>query len=266
MLIISTSTFTSASAFQPILHRSTIKMPKPEDLFAMETSHTGARQVQLASYAPSPYESDFSSEAAEFYSEFDDYEQFDDEDFPVHHSFPLEGDSAAWRMLQRQRNSRHERAERRARASARLAGRNMRSSPDALRLVAGAMSDFATSLGVGFFNAATPLLLDPISADSIRVAVYNAFNNATTDALGCAQPWSTAVNVNRQELTNFILRNAVVPAILHRVASIVADSVITDAKFAEKTILNDFTIIFTNIHVIWTDFAHAVASPCYDFQ
>jgi len=128
------------------------------------------------------------------------------------------------------------------------------------------MSDFATSLGVGFFNAATPLLLDPISADSIRVAVYNAFNNATTDALGCAQPWSTAVNVNRQELTNFILRNAVVPAILHRVASIVADSVITDAKFAEKTILNDFTIIFTNIHVIWTDFAHAVASPCYDFQ
>lgn len=119
----------------------------------------------------------------------------------------------------------------------------MRSSPDALRLLAGAMSDFATSLGVGLIHAATPFTLDPIAADNIRVALYSAFNNATTDALESTQPCSTDTTGNCKQLSNFILRNAVAPAILHRLAGIIADNLIVDAELAEKAVVNDFTVL-----------------------
>ena len=125
------------------------------------------------------------------------------------------------------------------------------------------MSDFVTLLGFGLLNAATPLTLDSTSVDNIRFAVYSAFNNATTDALGRAQPWSNAVN--RQELTIFVLRNAVAPAILHRVASIVADNAITDAKLAEQVLFEDITIIYLESHNILAHIANLVATT-YNFQ
>jgi len=259
-MLITISSFSSASAFCPTLIQ---KMPNQKDVFTTKPHTRTRRVVDLSSYAPNPQEYEFSIEAVEFYSEFEDYVQFDDE-FPLQDRLLAEeGDNAAHRMLQRQRKSRHERADRRARASARLAGRSMRSSPDALRLVAGAMSDFVTLLGFGLLNAATPLTLDSTSVDNIRFAVYSAFNNATTDALGRAQPWSNAVN--RQELTIFVLRNAVAPAILHRVASIVADNAITDAKLAEQVLFEDITIIYLESHNILAHIANLVATT-YNFQ
>ena len=260
-MLITISSFSSASAFCPTLIQ---KMPNQKDVFTTKPHTRTRRVVDLSSYAPNPQEYEFSIEAVEFYSEFEDYVQFDDE-FPLQDRLLAEeGDNAAHRILQRQRKSRHERADRRARASARLAGRSMRSSPDALRLVAGAMSDFATSLGVGLLNAATPLTLDPIAADSIRVAVYSAFNNATTDALESTQPCSTATG-NCKQLSNFILRNAVAPAILHRLAGIIADNLIVDAELAEKAVVNDFTMLSSESYEAATHAAHLMA-VAFDFH
>ena len=264
-MLIASSTLSRGSAFRPTLHRSAKNIPNHKDFIATEPTPPGVRRVNLSSYAPSPQDTDLYFDAAEFYSEFDDYYmQFDDDDDFMLDKYSLEVGSAARRMLQLQGKSRHERAERRARLSARLARRNVRSSPDALRLVAGAMSDFATSLGVGLLNAATPLTLDPIAADSIRVAVYSAFNNATTDALESTQPCSTATG-NCKQLSNFILRNAVAPAILHRLAGIIADNLIVDAELAEKAVVNDFTMLSSESYEAATHAAHLMA-VAFDFH
>ena len=259
-MLIASSAISRGSAFRPTSHRLTNKIPRNQkDVFAVESLPAGTRRVNLASYVPSKYDSD-----ALFNKEWLQYDDDDDLKFPMYETFPLEGGSAARRMLQLQGKSRHERAERRARLSARLARRNVRSSPDALRLVAGAMSDFATSLGVGLLNAATPLTLDPIAADSIRVAVYSAFNNATTDALESTQPCSTATG-NCKQLSNFILRNAVAPAILHRLAGIIADNLIVDAELAEKAVVNDFTMLSSGSYEAATHAAHLMA-VAFDFH
>jgi len=249
-MLIASSAFSRGSAFRPTLHRFPNKLPNQKDVFKLESPPAGARRVDLASYAPSPHDSE------NFFKK--DWAQFDNDYFPVHETFPLEGDGATLRMLQRQRNSRHERAERRARASVRLAGRNMRSSPDVLRLVASAMSDFATSLGVGLLNAATPLSLDPIAADSIRVAIYSAFNNATTDVLENTQPYCVAES-NCKHVSNLILRNAIAPAILHRMVGVIVDNLISDAELAEKSAVNDFTMLSSESYEAATHLAHLVA-------
>lgn len=258
-MLIASSTLSRGSAFRPTLHRPAKNLPNNhKDFFATEPTPPGVRRVDLSSYAPGPQDTDLYFDVAEFYSEFDDYIQFDNDDDFMLDKFSLEGGSAARRMLQLQRKSRHERAKRRAQASALLARQNMRSSPDALRLLAGAMSDFATSLGVGLLNAAIPLTLDPIAADSIRVAVYSAFNNATIDALESTQPCSTATG-NCKQLSNFILRNAVAPAILHRLAGIISDNLIVDAELAEKAVVNDFTVLSSESYEASTHAAHLMA-------
>jgi hypothetical protein len=222
------------------------------------TFNNNNRHVALSSFAPHPFDTDAYFDGVEFDSEFDDWVQFDDEEFSVRDAFPAEDDRVARRMLQRQSEGRRERAERRVRASARLAGRGVRSSPDTLRLVAGAASDFATSLGIGLFNAAAPLALDPTAADGFRVAVFGALNNATIGALESPQPRSSVAK--REQLAGFVFRNALVPAVLHRVVSVVVDNLINDAEVAEDAVLSSAAGLATEGHDLMAEVVQLLAA------
>jgi hypothetical protein len=127
-----------------------------------------------------------------------------------------------------------ERAERCARLQTRLARREVRKSPAARGWLAASVSDFATLLSFGLLAAAAPFTLDAKAADSLRVALFGALNNATTDALEQQGNSTAATAGNPERIAMFVLRNALVPAALHRAVNMAAEVLVKDAETAEE--------------------------------
>jgi hypothetical protein len=105
------------------------------------------------------------------------------------------------------------------------------------------LSEFATLLSFGLLTMAAPQQsLNPKAVDTLRVAVISAFNNAT--AYIFEGPTTKTVE-GPGALVDFLLRNALVPAVLHRIVTAVAEALVEDAKNAEDNVISSAANLFS---------------------
>ena len=126
------------------------------------------------------------------------------------------------------------RAAKQFRITALRAKSEVRKSAEARSWLASTFSDFATLLGFGLFTSALPFSLDKKTSDELHVAIFGALINATTEVLEHKGKSFTASEAKPEKITNFVVRNALVPAALHRVVTIATDIIVQDAKSVES--------------------------------
>jgi hypothetical protein len=156
---------------------------------------------------------------------------------------PLKFVKVPLRLDKRSNNVAVRSIERQVNVSVRLAGRRIRRSPEARGWMAAFLSEFATLLSFGLLTMAAPQQsLDPKAVDTLRVAVISAFNNAT--AYIFEGPTTKTVE-GPGALVDFLLRNALVPAVLHRIVTAVAEALVEDAKNAEDNVISSAANLFS---------------------
>lgn len=122
-----------------------------------------------------------------------------------------------------------------------------RKSAEARSWLASSLSDFTTLLSFGLFASALPFSIDTKASDELRVAIFGALSNATSEVLEHRGKSFTASEAKPERIANFVVRNALVPAALHHAVTMATDMILNDAKGVERHASMEFTNIYCKV-------------------
>ena len=122
-----------------------------------------------------------------------------------------------------------------------------RKSAEARSWLASTLSDFTTLLGFGLFASALPFSIDTKASDEMRVAIFGALSNATSEVLEQRGKSFTASEAKPERIANFVVRNALVPAALHHAVTMATDMILKDAEGAEKNAAMELKSIYCKV-------------------